>query len=112
MTCHSSKEAAARLEAVQQQTAAVEREVAELERQRDALKGTVRLLKRLTARTKLLKQFILKKRFIVKISAKKLFNFAFLKSAFVFSRGRFYYVLFKNYSRNRICVRKRQRIQY
>ena len=39
------KEAAARLEAVQQQTAAVEREVAELERQRDALKGTVRLLK-------------------------------------------------------------------
>ena len=39
------KEAAARLEAVQQQTAAVEQEVAELERQRDALKGTVRLLK-------------------------------------------------------------------
>ena len=38
-------EAAARLEAVQQHTAAVEREVAELERQRDALKGTVRLLK-------------------------------------------------------------------
>ena len=29
----------------EQQTAAVEREVAELERQRDALKGTVRLLK-------------------------------------------------------------------
>ena len=39
------KEAAARLEAMQQQTAAVEQEVAELERQRDALKGTVRLLK-------------------------------------------------------------------
>ena len=39
------KEAAARLEAVQQQIAAAEREVAELERLRDALKGTVRLLK-------------------------------------------------------------------
>ena len=39
------REAAARLEVVQQQTAAAEQEVVELERQRDALKGTVRLLK-------------------------------------------------------------------
>ena len=39
------KEAAARLEAVQQQTAAAEQELAELEQQREALKGTVRLLK-------------------------------------------------------------------
>lgn len=39
------REAAARLEVVQQQTAAAEQEIVELERQRDALKGTVRLLK-------------------------------------------------------------------
>lgn len=39
------KEAVTRLEMVQQQTAAVEQEAAELERQRDALEGSVRLLK-------------------------------------------------------------------